>query len=182
MSGVSVEERADGVQEIEAEPTVEDERLEMLFEHVPAASEEPEQANPAELAVPALRVGRVVSMNEDGIEIRFRQKGAPVLAELDEGVDPELLIRAMRSGDGVLVEVDPVEGALIVGVVQRSLPSEVEIKASRVVIDAEEEVLLRSGRSAMRFKKDGEVELLGERISSVSRGLFRIVGRVLRLN
>ena len=43
-------------------------------------------------------------------------------------------------------------------------------------------VVLRAGRGALRLREDGDVELVGSRISTMSRGLFRIVGRVLRLN
>ncbi|MEZ4311015.1 MAG: hypothetical protein R3F14_23480 [Polyangiaceae bacterium] len=43
-------------------------------------------------------------------------------------------------------------------------------------------MLLRAGRAALRLREDGDVELVGSRISAASRGLFRIVGRILRLN
>ena len=44
------------------------------------------------------------------------------------------------------------------------------------------EVLIWAGRAALRIREDGDVELVGSRILTMSRGLFRIVGRVLRLN
>ena len=50
------------------------------------------------------------------------------------------------------------------------------------MIEAEREILIRSGRGAMRIREDGDIEVVGSRISTMSRGLFRIVGRVLRLN
>ena len=34
----------------------------------------------------------------------------------------------------------------------------------------------------MRIREDGDVEIVGSRIAAMSRGLFRLVGRVLQLN
>ena len=51
-----------------------------------------------------------------------------------------------------------------------------------LTIDAAEELVLRAGRAALRLREDGDVELVGSRISAASRGLFRLVGRILRLN
>jgi hypothetical protein len=70
----------------------------------------------------------------------------------------------------------------VVGVLQTRIPRELTLKADKIHIDARHELLLRSGRGAMRIRQDGDVELVGSRISAMSRGLFRLVGRVLRLN
>jgi len=158
-----------------AEARAEEASIERLLDHVPATIEAPQQA-------PALRTARVVTVNGKEVQIAYRGRGAPVTAIIDEGVDRELVKRAMAGNEAVLVEVDPEVGPVIVGVVQTRLPDEVEIKARKVVIDAEEELTMRAGRGAMRIREDGDVELVGSRISTMSRGLFRIVGRVLRLN
>lgn len=146
-----------------------------LLEHVSATPATPE-------IVPPLRTARVVSMKGGGVQIAWRGRGDAVEADLDDGVDAELVQRAMEVGDRVLVEIDPIEGPLVVGVVQRRIPAKVEIRGETVVIEAEREILLRTGRGAMRIREDGDIEVVGSRISTVSRGLFRIVGRVLRLN
>jgi hypothetical protein len=146
-----------------------------LLEHVSAEVVAPEPA-------PPLRTARVVSMTGGGVQIAWRGRGEAVEAELDDGVDAELVRRAMAGGDRVLVEIDPALGPLVVGVVQRRIPEKVEIRGETVVIEAEREILLRTGRGAMRIREDGDIEVVGSRISTMSRGLFRIVGRVLRLN
>jgi hypothetical protein len=152
-----------------------DPSIERLLEHVSAELAVPE-------APPPLRTARVVSMAGGGVQITWRGLRDPVEADLDEGVDAEVVTRAMENGDRVLVEIDPVLGPLVVGVVQRRVPAKVEIRGETVVIEAEREILLRSGRGAMRIREDGDIEVVGSRISTMSRGLFRIVGRVLRLN
>jgi hypothetical protein len=146
-----------------------------LLEHVSEEAVTPEPA-------PALRTARVTSMAGGSAQITWRGLRQPIAAELDEGVDSELVKRAMEGGDRVLVEIDPALGPLIVGVVQRRVPSKVELRGETVVIEAEREILLRTGRGAMRIREDGDIEVVGSRISTMSRGLFRIVGRVLRLN
>ena len=166
----------------EAEVVVEEEAsapadasIARLLEHVSAEAVTPE-------AAPPLRTARVVSMSGGGVQIAWRGRSEAVEADLDEGVDSELVKRAMEAGDRVLVEIDPVLGPLVVGVVQRRVPAKVEIRGETVVIEAEREILLRTDRGAMRIREDGDIEVVGSRISTMSRGLFRIVGRVLRLN
>lgn len=108
--------------------------------------------------------------------------GFEIEVELDDGVDPALVARAADSGERVLLEEDPDVGAVVVGVLQTRLPETLELRARNIVIDAENEVTIRSGKAGMRLREDGDVELVGSRIVTMSRGLFRLVGRMLRLN
>ncbi len=71
---------------------------------------------------------------------------------------------------------------MVVGVLQTKIPTELILKAKKLHLEGEQEVLLRSGRGAMRIRQDGDVEIVGSRIAAMSPGLFRLVGRVLRLN
>jgi hypothetical protein len=80
----------------------------------------------------------------------------------------------------VLVEEGP--PPLVVGVLQTRRPRELKLRAGTVTIEGEQEVLIRAGRAAIRLREDGDIEIVGSRISAASRGLFRLVGRILRLN
>ena len=113
--------------------------------------------------------------------MRFRGKTQKVTAQVAPEVDPRLLNLALRNRDSVLVEADG-ERLWLVGILQVRLPERVELRAREILIEGEQEVTLRSGRAGARLRKDGDVELVGSRISAASRGLFRIVGRILRLN
>jgi hypothetical protein len=166
----------------EDEAPARDESLERLLDQVASPAASPASAPEKAEAPPGLRMARVLSMKEGGVQIAWRGRSAVVEAELAEGVDGELIARAMKNGDAVLVEVDPLEGPLVVGVVQTRLPETLELKANKIVIEGESEVLIRSGTAAVRLREDGDVEMVGSRILSMSRGLYRIVGRVLRLN
>jgi hypothetical protein len=166
-----------------AEPESQEASLDRLLQHVPLPEAAPRPTPaPDAAAIPALRTARVTAVRGKEASIVYRARGAEVTATLDEGVDVDLVKRALTGHERVLVEIDPEVGPVIVGVVQTRLPDVVEIKARKITLDADEELLLRSGRGAMRIREDGDVELVGSRVSTLSRGLFRIVGRVLRLN
>jgi hypothetical protein len=167
---VEIEEAVELQATLPADPSIE-----RLLAHVAPEA-------PAANVAPVLRTARVVAIVGGSARITWRGLRDPVDAELDEGVDSELVQRTMENGDRVLVEIDPALGPLVVGVVQRRIPAKVEIRGETVVIEAEREIVLRSGRGAMRIREDGDIEVVGSRISTMSRGLFRIVGRVLRLN
>jgi hypothetical protein len=156
-----------------AEAPLLDEILEQA--HVAAPAPQPVAAAP-------LRTARVLSVDGRTARVAYRGRTEGVAAQIEEGVDRELVARALAGNEAVLVEADPELGPIIVGVIQTRLPDALELKARKVVLEADEELLLRSGRGALRIREDGDVELVGSRISALSRGLFRIVGRVLRLN
>lgn len=136
---------------------------------------------------PRMRTGTVTVLGGRGSGVPASyvvtvRGGAQIEAVLDDGVDPELIARASQGGDRVLCEEDADLGAVIVGVLQTRLPETLELKARNIVIDAESEVTIKSGKAGMRLREDGDVELVGSRITTMSRGLFRLVGRMLRLN
>ncbi len=76
---------------------------------------------PARAGRPALRTAGRRRERRRRADIAYRGRGAPVPAILDEGVDHELVQRAMAGNEAVLVEIDPV-GPVIVGIVQRRVP------------------------------------------------------------
>jgi hypothetical protein len=134
-------------------------------------------------APPALRTARVTRMTDGaGVEITLRGADQPTYAVIDEGVDRDLVVRAMENRDAVLIEIAAGQDPAVVGVVQTRVPQRLELKAKDIVVDGEREVVIRAGRSAVRMRADGDLEVVGSRILTMSRGLFRIVGRVLRLS
>jgi hypothetical protein len=151
-----------------------------------ASLEAPAPAEPVTRSVPQLggvRTARLVAVEGRRATVALRGR-REVLAEIAPEVDPEIVADALAQGDSVLLEPGEGEGELplIVGVLQTRRPREIRLKAAIVHIEGDEEVLLRSGRGAVRIRSDGDIEVVGSRISAASRGLFRIVGRMLRLN
>ena len=128
------------------------------------------------------RTARVVNITADQVNLRVRGAAEPFSAKLAPGVSPELVSQAITNADHVVIECEADGSVYVVGVLQTRVPRELTLTADKIHIDARHELLLRSGRGAMRIRQDGDVELVGSRISAMSRGLFRLVGRVLRLN
>jgi hypothetical protein len=126
-----------------------------------------------------LRAARLVSLDGGAALIEWRG-GARVGAVVASGLELELLEQVVEDGGMVLVEAGP--PALVVGVLQTRRPRELKLSAGTVTIEGEHEVMIRAGRAAIRLREDGDIEIVGSRISAASRGLFRLVGRILRLN
>jgi hypothetical protein len=167
-----------------------DRRLDDLLEKVadpPVSVRSEAEAAPSPdkgpgLAGVAMRTATPVAVHGRAVELRVRGMSELVEGELAPGVAAELVAVAAKNGDSVVLECAPNMPPLVVGVLQTRIPDELVIKARTIHLDAEREVLLRSGRAAMRLRQDGDVEIVGTRIAAMSRGLFRLVGRVLRLN
>ena len=140
---------------------------------------------PARKAQPlgaAMRTARSASIAGRKASIHVRGAEGPVDAQIAPDVDPEVIADARARGDAVLVELCEGEPPLIVAALTTQRPHTLHLKATTVTIEGDEELLLRSGRGAVRIQKIGDIEIVGSRISAASRGLFRIVGRLLRLN
>lgn len=131
---------------------------------------------------PGMRTARVVRFSGRTAAILFRGAPSPVDAEVAPEVEAAVIDDACVSGDSVLVELWGDAPPVVVGVLKTRRPQEIRLKAATVHIEGEREILLRSGRGAIRIREDGDIEVVGSRISAASRGLFRIVGRILRLN
>ncbi|WP_437515015.1 hypothetical protein [Sorangium sp. So ce1099] len=146
----------------------------------PAAA--PLPARKEQLLGAAMRTARVAAVTGRTAQILVRGAEGPVDAEIAPEVDPEVISDAHARGDAVLVEL--CEGALplIVGALTTQRPKALHLKADTITVEGAQELLLRSGRGAIRIREDGDIEVVGSRISAASRGLFRIVGRLLRLN
>lgn len=147
--------------------------------------EEVALATPLRLDPPVtatIRSARLVEVGPLDAVIAWRGSDEPVRALVAHEVDRELLRDALKTRTPVLVEREGADTPIVVGLLQTSRPKEVLLAGERVEIRAEREILLRTGRAGIRLRDDGELELVGSRISAVSRGLFRLVGRMLKLN
>ncbi|MBK9261301.1 MAG: hypothetical protein IPM54_16045 [Polyangiaceae bacterium] len=148
-----------------------------------AAGELTEVPVPTNLAsTSGMRSARLISVDGRQATITLRGGADPTVADVADEVETELLGLALKNGDSVLVELAPNARPLVVGMLQTRVPREVHVAADEVHLQAAKVLVLKAGRAALKLHEDGEVELLGTKINAVSRGLFKIVGRVLRLN
>ncbi len=163
--------------------------LEELVSDLPARAPAPEATPGPAVApgqraavAPGLRTARVITADGRRVTVALRGRHEPADATIAPEVEADLIAEAAAHKESVLVEVAEDGEVTVVGLVQTRRPREVRVTGEKIVIEAEREVLLRAGRAALRLREDGDVELVGSRISAASRGLFRIVGRILRLN
>jgi hypothetical protein len=157
--------------------------LDRVLDRVEAPRERPLAAHEAKPAVaPSLRMARVLTVAKRAAEISFRGGREKLVAAIAEEVETELVTRAAASHELVLVEVGGDAPPLIVGVVQTRSARDLTLQADTITLEGHREILLKCGRSALRLREDGDVELVGSRIVTTSRGLLRLVGRMLRLN
>ncbi|WP_437534768.1 hypothetical protein WME79_11255 [Sorangium sp. So ce726] len=143
----------------------------------------PERQAPAIAAV-SMCTARVVSMEGKTRRASILARGAnmPVLAEIAPDVDLEVIEGARANGDAVLVEICEDEPPLIIAALRTRRPRELRLRGEKISIEGSKEVLLRSGFGALRIQESGDIELVGSTVNVVSRGLFRLVGRLVRLN
>lgn len=176
---------------VNVQPTVEEAKpdaagadallVEILAETSDAAATQREETQ-REQPLLGLRTARLLDICDRHATIVVRGQSAHLHAVLAEEVDTDILEDARNAGDLVLVEGLQDGQIEIVGVLHTRRPREIHLRAAKILIEGDEEVTLRSGRGAARISAEGDIEILGTRIRAVSRGLFRIVGKILRLN
>jgi len=159
--------------------------LEQLLDRVDSPAADVSAAPSARAAAlpepPRLVLVRGLRWSGEQLEVALRT-GDAFLAAVAPEVDRSLLNQALLDGQMLLSEWPERGTPLVVGVVHSRPPSKLRFAAEEIEIDASRELLLRSGSAALRLRSSGEVELVGSRISAVSRGVMRLIGRLLRLN
>ncbi len=153
----------------------------MVLEHHLPESQPSEPAFPR-IAVGGTRVATPVGREGRHVRLRLGSASTELRIALAPEVEVEVIDDAIGRGDAVLVEVVEGEPPAVIGVLTRRRAGPTVVRGTTVTVQADDEILLRAGRSALRLRSDGDVELVGSRISATSRGLFRLVGRLLRLN
>jgi hypothetical protein len=143
----------------------------------PAPQAAPELAYP-----PGLHAAELLDQDNKRAHVRLSQEPAPRWIAVAEYVDPTLLAHALETRQRVLVESDGRGHLCVVGMLQTRIPEITKLQGRNIEINATDSLTLKSGRAGLRFRADGDVELVGSRISAASRGLLRLVGKALRLN
>ena len=148
-----------------------------------AALPEPSPSREAPALSPGLRTATLEGpVSARTVPIALRGRPAAIAARVAPEVDVEIVERAFEEGQSALVEIDDAGLAWVVGIVQTRVPERLVLRASAIELEADREVLLRTGTAGLRLRDDGDVELVGGRIAATARGVFKLVGKILRLN
>jgi hypothetical protein len=146
---------------------------------VPTSSE----LHASDLAYPAgLHSAELLAYADKRAQVRMSQEPDPRWVAIADYVEDGLLSHTQATRQRVLVESDGRGHLCLVGLLQTALPRTTQLSGRTVEISASESLTLRSGRAGVRLRADGDIEVIGSRISVASRGLLRLVGRALRLN
>jgi hypothetical protein len=140
------------------------------------------QATPEVAYPPGLHAAELLTKDNKRAHVRLTQEPSPRWVPIADFVDNALLEHARTTRQFVLVESDGRGHLSVVGMLQTQLPQVTRLTGRTIELEATESLTLRSGRAGVRLRSDGDVEVVGSRISAASRGLLRLVGRALRLN
>ena len=159
------------VDERSADPTTEQER---------ASQPETPRGFSAQSGAP-LRVGFVHPRRGRMAQVSTLGGDSEEWVAIAPHVDCDLIDRALSNRAlALLAELN--HQIHIIGLVQTSLAEQTLITGKTIVVEASEQLTLRSGRAAIALRSDGALEMVGTRIAATSRGVFRLIGRALRLN
>ena len=190
MAELRASVRAEAAPTVEEAPsalsdqTQEPSSLERLLEHVATPVENANAVLPQPLPEPA-RIALLLGLrwvNEHEVEVTLRTGRASFPATVAAEVDRGLVTQAIADRQLLLAEWPEGGTPLIVGVVHTRPPSKLHFSADEIELNASRELVLRSGSAALRLRAGGDVELVGSRISAISSGVMRLIGRLLRLN
>ena len=131
---------------------------------------------------PGVASARLVSVQSASAIVRYRGDLVDTLVRIAPEVDRGLLELAARTGESVLVETGADGVPLVIGMLQTRPVGDLLLQATTITLAATKDITLVAGRAALRLRENGHVELVGTRISTISSGVLKLVGRLLRLN
>jgi hypothetical protein len=130
--------------------------------------------------------GQIVSISEEGVPF-VDYPGNPCGA-MEAQVAVESIVKDGGPWPSVLLifeNGDPTR-PIIAGLVRRTIAVESRSRGTRpirqLLLDAEEEVLLRCGKSSLLLRRDGKIVLKGVRIVSRASGVNKVQGATVQLN
>jgi hypothetical protein len=145
----------------------------------------------ASSAAPTLVTARVVSLDPPARVAVLQLGHERVAAHLDEALEVAVVETALARGERLLVERVVAEGGarlVVLGALRTSATpgvdeiSDLTLRASRLRLEAEHTLLLRSGEASTELRAHGRVETRAVEIVSRATETQRLVGRLVRLN
>jgi hypothetical protein len=144
-------------------------------------------------------IGQLAGMDESGeIFVRIEGQG-PFAAKLVAGLDREILgLLEMQGREALIVfeQGDPRRPIIIammenrleslidfeISGAERLIPEEAVIDGKRVIIEAEQELVLKCGKGSIQIRKDGRIIIKGTELLSRASGAQRIRGASVNIN
>ncbi len=132
-------------------------------------------------------LGRLVGWDERGALVEHDGARGPVPARLIKALSRAALAReaAARSEVVLLVQADPREGTVILGLLQPLAGAselEVLVDGQRIALEAQDEIVLKCGEAAITLRRNGRIAIRGVEVESRARGKNRIKGGSVAIN
>ena len=151
------------------------------------------------------KMGWIVGTDEAGmllVDFDGNREGRPLAARRTVALEPEALQRAITSrqravllfenGDPLLplvvgLDLTPSATPLLDAVLAQPTPTEEQpleahVDGKRVVIDGQDEIVLRCGQASITLRRNGRVVIKGTQIESHASGTHRIKGGSVQIN
>jgi hypothetical protein len=140
----------------------------------------------------SLSIGRLEEPGPStGTRAQYRARllsGSIVSVELDRSFEPALAAECCETGQPViLARRSEGEPLLVVGALQtsrgltRQAEGQVTLAGRRIELDAEEGIVLRAGKSALRLDRTGTLKVVGERMTMDVATVVRILASLVEL-
>jgi hypothetical protein len=157
---------------------------------------------PAEERILEPRIGRVVGTAVNGsILVDFPgNRAGPLAARAALALDADAIARAAAQQQGAILLFEngdpslpllmgllhlPSSTPLIDAMLERSLedvPKEARVDGKRVILEGQDEVVLRCGKATLTLRRDGQVLLRGVNIRTEAEEVQRIKGGKVQIN
>ena len=154
---------------------------------------------PAMPAVRGHRVGRIVGTHERQWLVDYPENPhPPLLARTILNLDASAIERAAAANADVLLvfEDDRSDLPIVVGLLTQESPAAVAldddrgvaghlealVDGRRVVVEAEDEIVLRCGDASITLRRNGRVVVRGTYVETRSKGVNRIKGGSVQIN
>jgi len=143
------------------------------------------------------RVGKLVGWSDDGPLVDHSSNPhGPIAARTTVPIDAEAASAAIESGREVLLvfEAERSDRPIIVGLLQepsggaeaKQEPGAEKLEAfvdgRRVVVEGQDEIVLRCGEASITLRRNGRVVVRGTYVETRSKGVNRIKGGTVQIN
>jgi uncharacterized protein DUF6484 len=173
------------------------------------SKKDPLLARVLEFEVPAIRVrgsrvGVVTAFDAEGLRVDYAgNPHGPLIARLTIALDAVTAARAVTEGRQALLafEDERSDRPIIVGLItaapfpvaagstepaqaapSAAAPYEAAVDGRRLVIEAQDEVVLRCGEASITLRRNGRLAIRGVFIETRARGVNRIKGGTVQIN
>lgn len=134
-------------------------------------------------------IGWLVAHDEHGLSVDFPGSPAgPVVAQAMQALDLGDVATAIAERTPVLLTFElgradrPIVLGLLHAAAQKPGPAVAHVDGKRVVLSAEDEIVLQCGRASITLRRNGRVVIRGVEVETRASGVNRIRGGTVAIN